>query len=102
MEEPFDAATAQRYARRILHGPGMTVFTGRMRDELVENGMTSGDAVNVVRGGRVSAGAKTASGWAYRAETERMGVEFSFRGHERKASVGPNELVLTSAWRNRR
>ena len=102
MEEPFDGATAQRYIRMILDGPGMTVFTRRAKEEFLENDMTSGDAVNVLRGGRVSTGAQTAFGWTYRAETKRMGVECSFRGQERDSAAEPNELVIVSAWRNDR
>ena len=102
MEEPFDAATAQRHIQAILDGPGMTVFTARAKDEFLEHDMTSGDAVNVLRGGHVSTGTKTASGFTYRAETQRMSVEFSFRGQERESAVRPNELVIESAWRTKR
>lgn len=102
MEEPFDAATAQRCIRAILDGPGMTVFTRCAKEEFLENDMTSADAVNVLRGGHVAKAARTASGWRYRAETRRMSVEFSFRGQERDATAEPNELVIESAWRNNR
>ncbi len=102
MEEPFDAATAQRYIRAILDGPGMTVFTRRAKAEFLENDMTSADAVNVLRGGHVAKGAHSVSGWRYRAETQRMSAEFSFRGQERDLAAEPNELVIESAWRDNR
>jgi len=102
MEEPFDHAMARGFILAILDGPGMTVFTRRAKAELVDNGMTSVDAVNVLRGGRVAKGAKAASGWTYRAETSRMSVEFSFRGQERNAATEPNELVIESARRTQR
>ena len=102
MEEPFDQATARRCMEAILEGPGMTVFTGRVKEEFMANNMTSADAVNVLRGGRVSKGTPATSGWSYRAETRWMGVEFSFRGQERGSAAEPNELVLESAWRNTR
>jgi hypothetical protein len=102
MEEPFDSATARRYAVAILDGPGTTVLTGSAKDELLENEMTSGDALNVLRGGRIAARVHTPSGWKYWAETQRMGIEFSFRGQKREPAVEPNELVLESAWRNKR
>jgi hypothetical protein len=49
MEEPFDQATARRCMEAILEGPGMTVFTGRVKEEFMANNMTSADAVNVQR-----------------------------------------------------
>lgn len=93
MEEPYDPETARGYIQRILDGPGMTVFTKRAKEALMKHEMTSGDAVNVLRGGRISKGTNTGSGWTYRAETPRMRVEFSFR---------PNELVIESAGRTSR
>lgn len=93
MEEPYDPEVARGTIHRILDGPGMTVFTKRAKEALMKSDMTSGDAVNVLRGGRISKGVRTASGWTYRADTSRMRVEFSFR---------PNELVIESAGRTSR
>ena len=101
MEEPFDQETARRYVLAILEGPGMTVFTRAVKEALLSNDMTSADAVNVLRGGHITRGARTPSGWAYRAHTRRMNVTFSFRGQERDAAAEPNELVLDNAWRNK-
>ena len=92
-EEPYQPETARSHILRILDGPGMTVFTKRAKDALMKNDMTSADAVNVLRGGRIAKGVSTASGWTYRAETARMRVDFSFR---------PNELVIESAGRTHR
>ena len=99
MEESFDPETARTYIRAILDGRGMTVFTKRVKGDLLENAMTSVDAVNVLRGGKISAIAATPGVWRYRTETRRMTVEFSFRGHERGAPAAPHELVLESARR---
>ena len=93
MQEPLDSETARGYILRILDGTGMTVFTKRAKEALMRNDMTSGDAVNVLRGGRIGKGAETPSGWTYRAETPRMRVEFSIR---------PNELVIENAGRTNR
>ena len=100
MAEPFDQATARGYILAILDGPGMTVFTRRAKEEFLESDMTSADAVNVLRGGHISKGAHTDSGWRYRAQTRRMNVAFSFRGQERDSAAEPNELVIESARRN--
>ena len=102
MEEPFDQATARGYIRAILDGTGMTVFTKRAKEDFRMHAMTSVDAVNVLRGGQIAKGAQTAHGWTYRAETQRMSVELSFRGQGRDAAAEPNELVLESARRHNR
>lgn len=102
MEEPFDPATARGFILAILDGSGMTVFTRRAKEQLLENDMTSADAVNVLRGGHIAKGAFNAARWTYRAQTRRMNVEFSFRGQARASAAEPNELVLENAWRNNR
>ena len=102
MKEPFGPETAQAYIRAILDGPGMTVFTKRAKADFLVNGMTIVDAVNVLRGGRIAQGVPSASGWAYRSETSRMSVEFSFRAAGRDAAAEPNELVIESVRRARR
>lgn len=102
MEEPFDTKTARKHVRAILTGPGMTVFTKRVKEDLVKEDMRSGDAVNVVRGGTISALGEAPGGWRYQAATDRMVVEFSFRGHAQGASGTPAELVLESARREKR
>jgi hypothetical protein len=99
MEESIDPKAARTYIRAILDGRGMTVFTKRVKKDLVENAMTSLDAVNVLRGGKISPLAPSPSGWRYQAATLRMTVEFSFRGQERGAPAPPNELVLETARR---
>ena len=52
MQEPFDQDVARAHVLAILDGPGMTVFTARLKKDLLENDMTSLDAVNVVRAER--------------------------------------------------
>ena len=99
MEEPFDPATAGKHVVAILEGPGVTVFTKRAKADLMASGMTSVDAVNVLRGGQVAKPVPAGSGWTYWAQTRRMSVEFSFRRHGRDASADPNELVIESARR---
>ena len=69
------------------------MLTKRAKEALMKHAMTSGDAVNVLRGGRIAKPIESAAGWKYRAETARMRVEFSFR---------ENELVLESAGRTTR
>jgi hypothetical protein len=99
VDEPFDPGTVRGNVLRILDGPGLTVFTKRAKEMFLNNDMTSADAVNVLRGGRIAKAVKAASGRTHRAETQRMIVEFSFRGDGRAA---PNELVIESAWRTHR
>ena len=100
MEERLDPEAAKKYIRAILDGTGMTVFTKRVKDDLLSNDMWSGDAVNVLRGGRISSVSSSPHGRRYQATTERMTVEFSFRRHKHGASGAPNELVIETARRN--
>jgi hypothetical protein len=102
VKEPFSPRLAGRCVRAILDGPGMTVFTRKAKEDFMRHDMTSTDAVNVLRGGRIAEGTSTASGWTYCAETQRMSVAFSFRGSGRDATSRPNELVIERAWRNNR
>lgn len=97
MEGPFDARTAKARARAILDGPGMTVFSQRIRQDLMEQNMASQDAVNVIVGGKIAATVMTKHGWQYRASTRRMSVDFSFRGHAEASRL--DELILESARR---
>ena len=101
MGEPFDPETARTYILAILDGSGMTVFTKRMKDEALNHDMTSLDAVNILRGGRLSTIAQAPCGWRYQAATRLMSVEFSFRGQAHDASAPPSELVIESARRNK-
>lgn len=101
MAEPFDPATARKHVRAILAGPGMTVFTKRAKDEELKNDMTSLDMVNVIRGGTIAPMAPTPGGCRYRAVTQNMTVEFSFRSPEHGKSIPPNELIIESARRNK-
>ena len=102
MQEPFDQDVARAHVLAILDGPGMTVFTARLKKDLLENDMTSLDAVNVLRGGAMSPAVQTSAGWIYRATTRRMSVEFSFRAQARQSLTSPNELVLVAARRTQR
>ena len=102
MQEPFDQDVARAHVLAILDGPGMTVFTARLKKDLLENDMTSLDAVNVLRGGTMSVPVRTPAGWLYRATTQRMSVEFSFRSEVREPQASPNELVLVAARRTQR
>ena len=100
MQEPFDPETAAKHVRAILEGPGMTVFTKRVKEDSLKNDMTSLDLVNVLRGGKLSAIASTPGTWRYRSVTRFMAVEFSFRGPKHGASA-PSELFIENARRIR-
>ena len=86
MKAPFDQEAVRDRIRAILEGPGMTVFTKRLKADLLANDMTSLDAVNVLLGGVIAP-----AGGAYRAATRLMAVGFSLRGER--------ELVIESAER---
>jgi hypothetical protein len=100
MTEPLGHDAARKCILAIIEGSGMTVFTDRVKNDEAQHDMTSLDLVNVLRGGRIMKGTQTATGWAYRAVTQRMTVEFSFRWNHRKPGAMPDELVIETARRN--
>lgn len=103
MGEPFEHGIARAYVRAILDGTGITTFTGPANDSMTHDGMTSVDVVNVLRGGRIRGSELVRGQWRYRSETNQMGVEFGFRGHEADPErIAPNEVVVIKAWRGKR
>jgi hypothetical protein len=99
VEEPFDHATARRLVRRIIDRKGMTTFSSAAKDAMMREDMTSGDIVNVLRGGAIK-GTEIAHGaWRYRSRTKSMSVDFSFRGPE-SGRGEPDEVVVVGARRH--
>ena len=99
MEEPVDHATARRWVRRIIDRKGMTTFSSAAKDAMMREDMTSGDVVNVLRGGAIKGTEVVHGAWRYRSCTKSMSVDFSFRGPG--ADKGdPDEVVVISARRH--
>lgn len=89
--------------RKIIDHKGMTTFGSAAKEAMMNEGMTSGDAVNVLRGGAIRSAGERHGSWRYHSRTKQMTVEFCFRGHESgAASAEPDEVVIVGVWRNER
>lgn len=93
-EEPLEGGKAKREILEILEG-GTYFFSKHAEKELAKDNLTSLDAINVLRGGRITEPAEFENGsWRYRVHTQRMTVVISFGGAK--------ELVVVTAWRWKR
>ena len=90
VREPLDPAAAKTLVRTILDA-GTVSFSRRAREELREDGLTTVDAVNALRGGVVSPGELEHGTWRYRVRTARLVVVVAFRSEI--------ELVVVTGWR---
>ncbi len=88
--QPLKPADAKKLVRRILED-GFVGFTQHALDELARDGMTTVDAVNVLRAGVVHDPEWENGSWRYRAETQRFCVVFEFETEE--------ECLVVTAWR---
>ena len=94
MKEPLSPDAATALIRSILQG-GQVAFSRHAIEELLKDGLTTVDCVNVMRAGRVKMPADlTNQTWRYRVETPRITVVVAFRSEE--------ELVVVTAWRAKR
>jgi hypothetical protein len=94
MNEPLAPNAATALIRSILQ-TGHVAFSQHAMDELAKDGLTSVDAVNVMRAGAVKQPADyIKQTWRYRVETSRIAVVVAFRSE--------TELVVVTAWRAKR
>jgi hypothetical protein len=94
MNEPLTPNAATALIRSILT-EGQVAFSQHAIDELTKDGLTTVDAVNVMRAGAVKQAADyIKQSWRYRVETARMAVVVAFRSED--------ELVVVTAWRAKR
>ena len=91
--EPLDQSKARRLIREILL-KGSVTFSGHSQAELAKDDLSSVDAVNVLRGGIVDPPELQSGTWRYRVRTDRIAVVIAFRSE--------SELVVVTAWRNKR
>ncbi len=93
MDEPLAPEAAKRLIRDIL-ASGFFTYSRHARDELLADDLTTVDCENVLRGGVVRPGELEFGTWRYRIETSRITVVIAFRSER--------QLVIVTAWRNRR
>lgn len=93
-DEPLSPTEAKRLIRQCLTAGGRVDFSGHALDELQKDQMTTGDCLNVLRGGVVEPAEWERGSWRYRVRTARMCVVVSF--------VSETRLRVVTAWRMRR
>lgn len=93
MKEPLKPDDARRLIREILTG-GTLAFSSHALDELVKDGLTTVDCVNVLRAGVVEAPEPIDGTWRYRVRTNTICVVVAFRSETR--------LKAITAWRTKR
>jgi hypothetical protein len=93
MHEPLTPDTAKRLIRHILDA-GTLSYSRHSMDEMLADGLTTLDCVNVLRAGFVQPAEREHGGWRYRVQTARIVVIVAFR-----SAV---HLVVVTAWRLRR
>jgi hypothetical protein len=91
------AQEARRILRALLEG-GATSWTRHAKKEMVKDGLTVVDVVNVLRGGVVEEPEFENGAWRYRVRTDRIIVVCELDGED---DMQPDEIVVVTAWRNR-
>ena len=99
MEEPYGHETARRIVRRIIDRKGMTTFGSAAKEAMMREDMTSGDVVNVLRGGAIRSTGERHGAWRYRSRTRSMSVDFLFR-RDASERGEPDEVVIVGARRH--
>ena len=88
--EPLKPGEAKRVIRAILEG-GAVSFSKHALEEMAEDGLTTVDCVNVLRGGVVEPAELEPGSWRYRVATGTICVVIAFRSD--------TALVVVTAWR---
>jgi Domain of unknown function (DUF4258) len=94
MKEPFNRNEAKKLIQAILR-EGDFVFSGHAEEELAKDELTTYDALNVLRAGRILEQPEQVHGtWRYRVHTEQMVVVVAF--------VSESKLKIITAWRKKK
>ncbi len=88
--EPLAPVAAKKLIRLILQS-GTVDFTQHALEELANDRMSTGDALNVLRGGTVEHAELVGTIWRYRVRTAKMVVVIQFRQQTR--------FLVITAWR---
>jgi hypothetical protein len=95
VKEPLRKNEARKLIQRIQTSSGSIVLTRHAREALSDDSMEIGDALNVLRYGKIHRSPEFENGgWRYRVETERMALVIQFRF--------PSEIVVITSWRKSR
>jgi hypothetical protein len=92
--EPMSAHEAKKLIRDILRVGVVTFVDPHALDALADDGLDTGDAHNVLRGGVVDEPEYENGAWRYRVRTGRICLIVEFEGE--------SELIVVTAWRSNR
>ena len=93
LKEPLDPDRARRLIGAILE-KGSVFFSSHSEEALADDDLSTVDAVNVLRGGKVESPEFERGTWRYRVQTQRIVVVVVFRSE--------TEFVVVTAWRIKR
>lgn len=93
LKEPVEPERARRLIRGILED-GRAAFSGHALEALAEDGLSTVDAVNVLRAGTVEPAEFEMGSWRYRVRTRQIVVVIAFRSE--------SEIRVVTAWRGKR
>lgn len=91
LDEPFSPLQVRRLIRDVLND-GNLEFSSHALEEMLQDGLSEMDIVNVLRGGWPDPGEYEKGSWRYRISTSRIGVVVAFRDD--------SWAVVVTAWRN--
>ncbi len=91
MDGPLADDEVRRLLREILGAHGNVTFTSHAKRALEDDGLTTVDAIRVLRSGAVVSMDLIAGTWRYRVCAARICVVVAFRSE--------SEVVVVTAWR---
>lgn len=89
--EPLKAQEARRLIREILTNGTVTFTDPHAYNALADDGLTDGDAINVLRGGIVDEAEWENGAFRHHVHTARICVVIEFESED--------ELIVVTAWR---
>jgi hypothetical protein len=93
LKEPLEPERARCLIRGILQD-GQVTFSGHSLEALADDYLSTVDAVNVLRAGKVEPAEFEKRCWRYRVRTQQMVVVVTFRSE--------SEIRVVTAWRDKR
>jgi hypothetical protein len=91
MKEPFSRNEAKKRIQ-VIFREGDIIFSGHAEKELAKDELTTNDARNVLRAGKILEPPELVHGtWRYRLQTEKMVVVVAF--------ISESKLKIVTAWR---
>ncbi len=95
MKEPLNRNEARKLIQQICRD-GVVVSSRHAKEELANDDLTTVDAMNVLRAGRIleEAEQQAHGGWTYRVSTDHLVVVVAFESE--------SKLKIVTAWRKKK